>query len=111
MIHTRQDMRFYIQEDRKRNDQDRGKLHYWYNLLKGSEQAHAFRYLKALRHQEYHLNNKGMFHKIAALYYGIKKGRMGLRYSIELQPNTCGYGLRIMHLSSGGGTIECSQNG
>ena len=102
MIKTKQDLRFYIQEDGKRNGQDRGVLRYWFNLLRGNEQAHAFRYLKVLRHQEFHMNNKGIFHKIAAFYYGIRRGRLGLRYSIEIHPNTCGYGLRNMHLSAGG---------
>lgn len=101
MIKTKQDLYFYIQEDRKRNGQDRGVLRYWFDLLRGNEQAHAFRYLKVLRHQEFHMNNKGIFHKIAAFYYGIRRGRLGLRYSIEIHPNTCGYGLRIMHLSAG----------
>lgn len=102
MIQTKKDLRFYIQEDRWRNNQNHGFLRYWYNLLKGNEQAHAFHYLRMMRYQEFHLNNKGVFHKLMAFYYGIRKGRLGLKYSIDIQPNTCGYGLRIMHLSGGG---------
>lgn len=36
MIKTKQDLCFYIQEDRKRNGQDRGVLRYWFNLLRGN---------------------------------------------------------------------------
>ena len=28
---------------------------------------------------------------------------MGFRYNLNIRPNTCGYGLRILHLSGGGG--------
>ena len=30
---------------------------------------------------------------------------MGLKYNLYIRPNTCGYGLRIPHLSGGGGII------
>ena len=101
MIRTREELRFYIREDCKRNGQDRGRIRFLMSLVAGSEQAHAFKYLKCLRHEEYHLNNKGVLHRLLAAYYHVRLGRMGLRYSISIHPNTCGYGLKIMHLSGG----------
>lgn len=112
MIKTKEDLRFYIQEDRKRNGQDRGRIRYLMSLMAGSEQAHAFKYLKCLRHEEYHINNKGFLHKLLAAYFHVRLGRMGLRYCITIHPNICGYGLKIMHLSGGGGIlINCNRIG
>lgn len=102
MIRTKNDLHFYIQEDCKRNGQNRSYVRYLISLMVGSEQAHAFKYLKCLRHEEYHINNKGLFHRLMATFYHIKRGRLGLRYNISIHPNTCGYGLKLMHLSGGG---------
>lgn len=101
MIKNKKDLHFYIQEDRKRNGQNRGWVRYLTSLMAGSEQAHAFKYLKCLRHEEYHLNNNGLFHKIMAALYHIRVGRLGLKLCISIHPNTCGYGLKLMHLSGG----------
>ncbi len=105
MIRTKNDLHFYIQEDCKRNGQNRSYVRYLISLMVGSEQAHAFKYLKCLRHEEYHINNKGLFHRLMATFYHIKRGRLGLRYNISIHPNTCGYGLKLMHLSGGGGIL------
>ena len=104
MIKTRKDLKFYLKEDAKRNH-CYGYFRYMALLLVGAECACAFRYIKCLRNLEYHLNNSksSLWHKIWYQYYRIKKSRLGMKYSISIHPNTCGYGLRIMHLSGGGG--------
>lgn len=103
MIQTKEDLRFYIKEDRWRNEQTGGRLQYWWYLLKGYEQAHAFRYIKCMRHCEYHLNNKGIFHRILYQIHHFRLMRLGLRYNMYIPLNTTGYGLRIMHITGGGG--------
>lgn len=40
-----------------------------------------------------------------SIYYKLKLKRLGGKYSIQIIPNVCGYGLRIMHLSGGGGLL------
>ena len=110
-IRTRKDLHFFIQEDCRRNEQNRGKMRYILSLLAGSEQAHAFKYLKHLRHEEYHINNKGFFHRIMASYYHFRVGRMGLRYGIYIHPNSCGYGLRLVHLAGGGILLNVNKVG
>lgn len=97
MIRTQKELRFYIQEDSKRNGQDRGRIRYLMSLMAGSEQAHAFKYLKCLRHEEYHLNNRGFLHKLLATYFHIRLSRMELRYSITIYPSICEYSLKIIH--------------
>lgn len=111
MIKTRKDLRFYLEEDRKRTLPNISSLRYYWLLLCGKEQAHAFRYIKAMRHLEYHLNNRGFYHTLAKVFYKIRVGRLGFRYNIEIQPNTCGYGLRLLHLSSGGVLLNAKRIG
>lgn len=105
MIKTKSDLYFYIEEDRKRNHVPQSWWRYYLRFLAGEEQAHIFRYIKCLRHCEYHLNNssKSKYHKLLYIIYKYRLMRLGLQYNIKISPNVCGYGLRIMHLSGGGG--------
>lgn len=103
MIKTRDDLSFYINEDAKRNGYNRGKIHYWLSLLYGKENAYAFKYLLLLRHCEYHTNNKGIIHKILSAYYQMRVNRLGMKLHLSIPINKCGYGLRILHMSGGGG--------
>ena len=105
MIQTRKEQKFYINEDRKRNAIPQNWGRYVLRLLAGQENAAAFRYIKCMRYLEYHLNNsnRNCIHKLLFIYYKLKNSRMGLKYNLYIRPNTCGYGLRIMHLTGGGG--------
>lgn len=105
MIKTRKDLQFYIDEDRKINQIPASWVGYILRLLVGHENAAAFRYIKCLRYLEYHLNNSRgcLFHKALYYYYKFKHSRLGMKYFICIHPNTCGYGIRILHLSGGGG--------
>lgn len=105
MIKNRQDLKFYLEEDRKRNLAPRSRWRYLLQVMAGSDHVCVFRYLKCLRHCEYHLNNSevGIFHYTLYLWYRFRLTRLGMKYSLSIRPNVCGYGLRIMHLSGGGG--------
>ena len=105
MIETRDDLRFYLREDRKRNHIPPSWGGYYLRLIAGEEQVHVYRYIRCLRYCEYHLNNSkhSLFHKLLYYFFKYRLLRLGLRYSIKISPNVCGYGLRIMHLSGGGG--------
>lgn len=107
MIQTRKELSFYISEDSKRNGVNLNVFSYFAHLLVGSENYHCFRYLKCLRHGEYHLNNKGLYHKLCYQFYRFKKSRLGLRYNIWIPDNVAGYGLRLLHLSEGRYVAEC----
>lgn len=98
-------MNFFVEEDRKRNSAPRNKFWYYFQVIAGSDHVCAFRYLKCLRHCEYHLNNLegSIIHRLFYLWYKFRLTRLGMKYSISIKPNVCGYGLRIMHLSGGGG--------
>ena len=75
-------------------------------LLAGRENARAYRFIKCLRKCEYHKNNKKrIIHRLMYLYYSFRLARIGANYHISILPNTCGYGLRLLHLSGGGGIL------
>ena len=108
MIRTRKDLKFYLQEDGKRNGYPTVGLRYMIHWLIGSENAKSYSYLRALRHCEYHCGKKSIYHRLAYLYWSMTRAYRGSRYHIQIPLNKCGYGLRIMHLSGGGGgTFKC----
>ncbi|MBR6142469.1 MAG: serine acetyltransferase [Bacteroidaceae bacterium] len=75
-------------------------------LLARDERACAYRYLKCLRFCEYFYNNRNIY-LLKLLYYicRLRLSRMGRKYGIKIPLNVCGYGVRIMHLSGGGGIL------
>lgn len=107
MINTRKDLSFYLNEDRKKNNipETMSIMGYYLRLLAGHENIAAYRYIKNLRHMEYHLNNSDhcLYHKLLYYYYKFLHTRLGFKYHICIHPNTCGYGLSIIHISGGGG--------
>lgn len=106
MIRNRSDLKFYLTEDAKANRMsDVLYIVYILRLLCGSESAHVYRYLKCLRHCEYHFNNTGIFHKLSFLLYKIKLHRLGFKYHIRIPINVCGYGIGLYHLAGGGGCM------
>lgn len=105
MIKTKKDLNFYLIEDAKRNKIN-NKWGYWLRLLIGRENACAFRYIKCMRKCEFHLNNSSnIYHKLMYHYLKLRLTKIGRKYSIFISLNTCGYGLRIMHLYGGGGVL------
>ncbi len=102
MIRTKEDLRFYLREDAKANRiLGCSYLKYLLRLFAGSESAHVYKYLKTLRHAEYHYNNTGYFHKFLYGFYKIRLHRLGLKYNIRIPINVCGYGLGIYHIVGG----------
>lgn len=106
MIKTRKDLKFYLLEDAKANRMEGCSiLKYWVRLFIGSESAHIYKYLKVLRHCEYHSNNKGLIHRVQYIRYKVRLHRLGLKYNIRIPENVCGYGLSILHIAGCGGCL------
>ncbi len=105
MIKSRKDLKFYLQEDKKRNGGG-SYLGYKLNLLGGSENAYALKYLRLLRYAEYYYNNSSNpLFKLLYFWYKVRLNHLGLKLHIKIPLNTCGYGLRLIHLSGGGGIL------
>lgn len=107
VIKTRKDLKFYLQEDAEANRMGGGKSFVinMVRLFTGSESAHVYKYLKILRHCEYHYNNSGLWHKMFYGYYKIRLHRLGFKYNLRIPVNVCGYGLSVTHLAGGGGCL------
>ena len=115
MILSKKDLKKYIDEDKKRNIGDLNvySILFFIKWLYGHEGIMAFRYLRCLRHLEYSINCfEGVRKKILVLYYKIKLNKLSLKYNISIAPNTCGYGLWLLHFRVGGGIIiNCKKMG
>ena len=110
-IINRNDLQFFLQEDAKRNGYGKNYVRYLLALIHGKENAYILKYLRILRHCEYHTNNQGIFHNVLAFFYQTRLNHLGLKLSIKIPLNCCGYGLRIMHLSGGGVLINAERVG
>lgn len=107
MIQSKQDLRFYIREDKKRNlgAYKIGVLKYIAYWIYGTDQMKAFRLLRALRRTEYAKNcllNKGLFGKFIYALRHYHYHRLQERYDITIGLNMVGYGFKLPHVVGGG---------
>lgn len=110
MIKNREDLLFYLKEDGHRNGiRIGGFINFFKYMLRvyiGDENSCSYRYIRCMRFLEYFYNTSDNYvYKVMAFLYNLKLLRLGRKYNISIQPNTCGFGLRIMHLSGGGGVL------
>ena len=99
MIQTRQDLRDYLQTERQRFwhlQSQFGEINILFTTPINNQRA-IWNYLFNLRHLEYHLNNTGLFHKTARLFYAWRLRKLGYKTGFQIPPNTCGKGLMIWH--------------
>jgi len=116
MIQSKQDLRFYIREDKKRNlgAYKIGALKYVAYWIYGADQMKAFRLLRALRRTEYAKNcliKKGIFGKLIYAFRQYRYHRLEERYDISIGTNMVGYGFRLPHVVGGGIIINCNSMG
>lgn len=93
-IKTKEDLGFYLSEDKKRFDGKSPSLKDW--LLK-NEWAYIYKYIRTLRYLEYYLNSGNRF--MYYFYFFIYK-RMCFNLNIDIKPNNLGPGFRLMHLGA-----------
>lgn len=105
MISTREDLKFYLQEDAKANGIKPG-IEYIIKLIYGNVHACAYRYLKSLRKYEYYQNTGS----ILRYCYRFYNRRLGLKYNLAIPINVVGYGLYLPHLE-GGVIVNCHSLG
>ena len=116
MIQSKQDLRFYIREDKKRNlgAYKIGALKYVACRLYGTDQMKAFRLLKALRKLEYAKNvlkKRGLLGKAVFAIRQWHYHRLEERYNIAIGTNMVGYGFKLPHIVGGGIIINCNSMG
>ena len=74
---------------------DRGIRYRILYFLQASERVILHKHMKLLRKTEYHTN---CGHKIRAAIYQYRLNKLQNKYAIHIPINTCGKGLRLMHL-------------
>ena len=102
MIQSKEDMRFYIQEDKKRNlGANVSTLKYIAKWLYGTDDMKAFRLLRALRKLEYAKNclrQKGIIGKLIYAYRQYRYHRLEEKYDIAIgsMGNYCGANVGVV---------------
>jgi serine O-acetyltransferase len=101
MIKTRNDLKEYLIADGKNYwHLHVGCIKRWYTHLftdPMTDQTKIWSYIYNLRHLEYHINNKGLYHTLAKVYYSWRLRSLSYKTGFQISPNTCGKGLTIWH--------------
>ena len=90
MIKTKEELKYFLEEDRKELGVKRK-----YPRIFGDE---IWKYEIILRHREYHQNqNTGVYHKIMKNIFSLLHHKMSVKLGIQISPNVCDAGLHINH--------------
>ena len=94
MIKTKENLKYYLSEDKKRFDGKAPSLKDW--ILK-NEWAYIYEYIRTLRYLEFYLNTGN---RLMHLLYFLRYKRMCFNLNIDIKPNNLGPGFRLMHLGA-----------
>ena len=89
MIVTKQDLRRYLDADKR-----------VYGITKRFPSIYGdfhWKFLIALRNEEYHANNLGLWHKLCKKFWAVIHIHYGLKMGWDIPINTFGPGLKINH--------------
>lgn len=114
MIQSKDDLKFYIKENKIRNIGQTNWKSYWAQRIYKTDRMIAFLYLKQLRKYEYAincLNHKGIIGKLITTYRRYNHHCLSQKYNIVIGPNMVGYGFRMPHIFGGGIIINCKSMG
>ena len=93
MIKNKQDLKYYMEQDR---------LNLHQNKLKPAWHDYIWKYEIILRKHEYYHNKekKNIFDKIKLRHYSRKHHKWSMKYTTGIPINTCGPGLSIGHFGA-----------
>lgn len=112
MITSKEDLRLYIRQDRKRNLGGCNGITYLFRRIYLSDDMMSYLYLRALRKYEYALNcRKGILGKFIICVRKWHWHKLGVRFNISIGPNMIGPGFRLAHVVGGGIIINCHSMG
>ena len=104
MIKSKNDLNFYLAEDKKALKIGKGLKHYFKELLTPNL---IWRFERTLRYTEYYTNcRRGVWGGVISLYYRYKLRRLSLKLGFSIPCNVFGPGLSIAHY----GTIVVNGN-
>lgn len=100
MIKTRLELKEWINEENRVNyswKDSRGKLK---SVITHDHTYVITRYLRYLRHEEYHRNNSGIYNRLSELFWARKKNILGNKIGLTIPANVFEKGLVIYHIGS-----------
>lgn len=99
MIETKQQLKQVLDYEKKIYTElgYKGKLH---SLISSCEVGYIYKYVEALRNDEYYTNCKRKLSKIKRAYWRRRHNRLGVKLGIFIPVNTFEQGLRIYHSQS-----------
>jgi serine O-acetyltransferase len=89
MIQSKEELRYYLRADKS-----------VYGITKKRPSLFSdwhWKFLIALRHEEYHYSQSGKWHRIMKRFWGILHTRYGVKMGWDIPINTFGPGLKINH--------------
>ena len=105
MIKSKEELKFFLLEDAIRNDASKLHIVRFFKRICGIENECICHYLRLLRKCEFYSNKSNIIHRLLFFFYKFRYKRYGLKHNVDIPINVCGYGLRIMHISGGGGVL------
>ena len=95
MIHSKEDLKYYLKEDNKQFGYKRPGLRDW---LLHNERWYIYRFKRELRNVEYLTNIKqGRVKKLMLYWHYFLFKRLSWKMKYVILPNTCGPGLQLHH--------------
>jgi len=97
MINTKKELKFYIMADRIMNGFPKKisfkEFFFGWTYL----EAPVIKYLRIMRLLSYYDNSKSIVNRVFERLVRIYYNRLGLKLSIRICPNVCGYGIVVPH--------------
>lgn len=96
MIKTKEDLYYYLSEDKKEYGDD---IESWRKRFGHSEQWYLWKFVKKLRYLEYYKNTQtNIFRKLLYNYKNVQMHKLMFKMHIYILPNIVGPGLYIPHI-------------
>ena len=110
MIQNRQDLKFYLAEDKKRFS----NVPTIFDWILHNEKWYIYHYMRHLRYVEFYKNKKSKWgYLLPFLWHYLKYKRLGFKLRFTIYPNTIGPGLMIYHTGDFvhvGGNVRIGKN-
>lgn len=99
MIHSKDELMRYLQEDSRNYKTVIGYKRWWHqaNANPICDQWYIWEYIRTMRYCEYHLYNSGLWHKVVARLWLYRLRKVSRITGFQIPPNTVGSGLTIWH--------------
>lgn len=93
MIYSKSDLKYYLSEDLRRNNNKKPLFKDW---ILHNEKWYIYHYIRHLRYVEYHINTnkKGLLF----LYHWFIYKRLCFKLKYNIKPNNVGPGFKIYHI-------------